>query len=115
MLARTHSVFLLLSFITADFNKCNNHPNQKNISVVGIAKVIKHAAFVETADNSSYFLDELDDWDDKYLGKKVKVKGRLVYRKEDESPQVSDSITALPQRRYGTWKVIMNPKVKLVE
>ena len=63
-------------------------------------------------DKIIYLLDGLDEWDEKYYGKKVKVTGRLkieVHKKRsiEGGPQV--------QERVGTIAIIKRPKWSLVE
>lgn len=108
-------VISLLTFFSVDLNKSNNNPNGHKITVIGTAIVIKHDAAVLTDDGHRYYLDGIDDWADEYLGKKVKVTGRLVIKEYHFQMSKNPKITAIPQQRLGTWKIIKKPKWSLVE
>jgi len=105
---------MLISFLSVDLNKCKNNPGENEITVVGMALVLKHTAAVRTNDSILYILDGIDDWKEKYLGKRVKVTGKLVIKKY-ENTERNDSIKILTQERRGIWRIIVKPKWRLVE
>lgn len=72
MLLRMY-LFPLMSFLF--FSATNSDgTNHKKITVIGIAMEDKAGTIVSTS-GGNYFLDGLDDWNETYLGKKVKVTG----------------------------------------
>ena len=98
MVIRICLISTMFIFFTAVSNKHEGNFNQKRITVIGKAVVMKHYAAVRTDDSVFYFLEGKDDWDDKHLGKRVKVSGRLYIKvwhdaKKSENPE----ITAIPQ------------------
>ena len=105
MVIRICLISTMFIFFTAVSNKHEGNFNQKRITVIGKAVVMKHYAAVRTDDSVFYFLEGKDDWDDKHLGKRVKVSGRLYIK----------VITAIPQQRYGAWKMLKKPRWSLVE
>lgn len=89
---------------------------KKKITVLGTAVVIKNDAAVRTDNNDVYFLDGIFDWDEKYNGKRIKVTGKLIIKNYTlKRRDLSDSITVLPQRQLGVWKIIKKPKWSLIE
>ncbi len=105
---------MLLTSYSVDLNKCCSNPNEPRITVVGTAIVLKHHAFVLTDDSLHYYLDAIDDWADEFRGKRVKVTGRLVIKEYRFQKSPNPEITAIPQQRLGTWKIIKKPKWSLV-
>ena len=104
---------ILVSFFAPDLSYSNRLVNR--ITIVGTAVVMKNDAAVRTDDNDLYYLDGIFDWDDEFLGKRVKVTGKLVI-KEYEIEKVTDSVIKVrPQQRLGTWKIIMKSKWSLVK
>ena len=116
MLTKIYSISLLLTLFSGDLNKCNNNPNNRRITVVGTAIVIKHHAAVRTDDSLLYYLDGIWDWDVKYKGKRVKVTGKLVTK---EYPPIGKSpypeITARPVPRLRDGIILKKAKWRLVE
>ncbi len=106
---------MLLIFHLVDLNKCNNNPSATKITVIGTAVELKQGAAVRTDENIIYDLDGVYSWDDEYLGKRVKVTGRLVFMEYHEKKNPNPEITAIPGQRYGKWRVIKRPKWNLVE
>ena len=115
MLAKIYSISMLLTFFSVTLNKCKSNPSENEITVVGTTLVLKHHAAVRTDDSILYILDDIDDWKDKYLGKRVKVTGRLVIKEFQEEKSTNSIITAISQRDYGTRRIIKKPKWSLVE
>jgi hypothetical protein len=95
------------------FKECNNNSDGKMRTVVGIAKYFKHAAYVQTK-TETYYLVGIEEWDLKFLEKKVKVTRKLYIQDEIISAK-SDSISAIPQHHYGPKKMIVHPKWSLVD
>ena len=81
----------------------------KRITVVGIALNDKDAAFVRTNNGKHYIVDGLDEWDEKYYSKTVKVTGKL--KTETHSKESTDSVAV--QERLGTWYILKKPKWSL--
>jgi len=100
---------ILLSFASVNLKNCNNTMN-KNITVFGTALEDKDGAIVKT-DKGNYLVEGLDEWGEKYYGKRVKVTGRLKIEKHEK--QSTDSVWV--QERVGTWLIIKKPKWSLVE
>lgn len=105
------------SLFSINMNQYSNDLHPAKITVVGTAVDIKHHAAVLTDDSLLYYLDGIDHWDAKYMGKRVKVTGKLVERKEYppivKSP--NPEITAYPQPRLSDGKLIKKAKWKLVK
>jgi hypothetical protein len=110
MLVKVYLYTIMIIALSVNFKNCNNTINKK-ITVIGIAEDDKDAATVLTDDGRYYILDGLDEWDEKYAGKKVKVSGKLVI--EEHKKQSTDSFQV--QERVGTWRIIKRPKWSLVE
>jgi uncharacterized membrane protein YcgQ (UPF0703/DUF1980 family) len=115
MITKIYSISILLTFFSVDLNKCSDNPNKHRITVVGTAIVIKNDAVVRTDDSLLYYLDGIYYWDDEYLGKRVKVTGKLFIQKYHEKKNTNTEITAIGQQDYGTRKLIKKPKWSLVE
>ena len=115
MVAKIILLSTLLSFFSVDFNKCSNNSKESKITVVGKALVLKNNAFVLTDDSLKYFLDGVYDWDEKYLSKRIKVTGKLVIEKYEYQKSKDTIVTAIPQQRYGVWRIIKKPRWTLVE
>ncbi len=88
----------------------SHEPTSHRITVIGIALDEKDGAIVET-EQGNYWLEELDRWDEKYYGKKVKVTGKLVIKTYKK--QSTDSIQV--QEHVGTVRILKRPKWKLLE
>lgn len=71
---------------------------------------VKGGAIVET-DQGYYWLEGLDQWDEKYYGKKIKVTGKLVIKTHEK--QSTDSIHV--QERVGTVRILKRSKWRLLE
>ena len=110
MLIKIFLSTIMLSFFSGALRNCNNKMNQK-ITVIGAALEDKEGAIVET-DKGDYLLDGLDEWGEKYYGKKVRVMGRL--KVETHKKQSIDSGLQV-QERVGTVLIIKKPKWSLVE
>ena len=78
MVIRICLISTMFIFFTAVSNKHEGNFNQKRITVIGKAVVMKHYAAVRTDDSVFYFLEGKDDWDDKHLGKRVKVQAASI-------------------------------------
>src|SRR5688572_9388771 len=113
MLIKIYLISMLLTFFSEDLNKCNNNSERK-ITVIGTAIDIKNSAVVRTDDSLLYYLDDIYYWHDEYLGKRVKVTGKLFIKEYQEEKNTNPKITTIPQRHYGHRKFIKNPKWSLV-
>jgi hypothetical protein len=105
---------MLLSFIVLNLffgNIENSIHNNRKITVVGIAEDDKDAAIVKADNGYHYIVDGLDEWDEKYYHKRVKISGKLVL--ENHKKQSTDSIQV--QERVGIWRIIKKAKWNLVE
>jgi hypothetical protein len=112
----TYNLFSYTAFFLSLFLGNDNIKNQhiemcKRITVIGIALNDKDAAIVRTVDNKYYILDGVDEWDEKYYHKKVKVTGKLKIEVHDKKS--TDSIQV--QERVGKWLIIKKPRWALVE
>ncbi len=108
-------ILMLLPSFSVDLKKCNNNPNERRITVIGTAIVIKNDAAVRTDDSILYYLDGIYDWNDEFLGKRVKATGKLFIKEYHEKKNADPEITAIPQRHYGSRKIIKKPKWSLVK
>ena len=98
----------MLSALSGNLDNCNN----KRITVIGTALDDKEGAFVLTEKHSMYFVDGLEEgWDEKYYGKKVKVTGKLILKKNENHS--TDSMWI--QEGVGTKAILMKPKWSLVK
>lgn len=70
---------------------------------------------MRTDDSLLYYLDGIYYWEDEYLGKRVKVNGKLFIKEYHEKKNNTPEITAIPQRHYSSRKIIKKPKWSLVE
>lgn len=75
-------IYMLLS-ISVDNNQ------SRKITVIGKAYDAKRSAVIRTSTGRIYYLDELSSWENKYIGKKVRVTGLLTieYNKRDNRIQ----------------------------
>lgn len=106
-------ISMWLPLIAVD--SATNNKHQHRVTVVGTALVIKNYAAVRTDDSVLYYLDGIYEWEKSYLGKRVKVTGKLSLKEYREQQNIDPSITAIPQRDYGTQKIIKKPRWRLVE
>ena len=96
--------------------KVSEHPNEntvmKKVTIIGKALDDKGDAVVITdKPRKKYFLEGLDEWDEKYYGKKVKVTGELVI--EIHENHSTDSVWV--QEYVGKMLIIKKPKWELVK
>ncbi len=83
----------------------------KRITVVGVAEDDKHEAVVVSETGRYYILEGLEEWEERYHGKRVRVTGKL--KVEVHERQSTDSVQV--QERVGTWYIIKNPRWVLAE
>lgn len=115
MMAKQYFILITHSLFAIDFNECSNNRDSTKVTVIGTAIVIKHHAAVLTDDSLLYYLDGIDDWDEKYKGKRVKVTGKLVTKEYTAVERNPDpNITAVPQPRLRDGIIIKKIKVRLV-
>lgn len=115
MLVKSYSLSILITFFSLDLSNGYNYQLNHKITVIGTAVVMKHDAAVRTDDNLLYYLNGLNEWDDKIRGKRIKVTGRLVIKKYESKKSANPNITAIPQQRLDVWKIIMKPEWSLVK
>ena len=108
-------ILLVHSLIFVNFNQCGNNTRANKIAVIGTAIVHKNQAAVVADNGSRYYLMGESDWDVKYKGRKVKVKGTLVTLGPPATKSPNPLITAPPQPRLRDGKHIEKAKWKLVE
>lgn len=114
LLIMTYLLSMLEFSFPDDTIKYDTIPKGKKIRIIGRAIIVKNYAAVRTDDSLVYYLDRIPRWDEKYEGKRIKVTGKLIIVKY-EKPKITDTVvTALPQVRLGTWKIIKKPKWSLV-
>ena len=111
MFLRICLCFIIVSF-SCNVSKHSSNTMNKRITVIGIALEDKGGAIVITdTPHRKYFIDGLDEWNEKYYGKKIKVTGILViYEQEDLS---TDSVKI--QDVIGNVATLMKPKWGLVK
>lgn len=102
-------LFSILLSLTTNSKKCGKLTDSK-ISVIGIALNDKDGAIVKT-DSSYYLVGELDEWDERYYKRKVRVAGTL--KREMRTKTSTDSVWV--QERVDTWLIIKKAKWYLVE
>ncbi len=102
--------FIIIALIIAmSIFGCKTNLNfSKKTTVVGIALNAKLAAVVVTSDSSHYYLDGVDCWDEKYYGKSVIVKGKVI--KKTGTPF---DINNPQQVITGDYYIIKRPKYYL--
>ena len=93
--------------------------SKNNIVVIGEAYNEKNGAWIlSKGDKKNYFLDGIESWDEKIVGKKVKVWGRLLVEELKEEPRtpIAPGLPPPPayQRIEGTeMRTILKAKWKL--
>jgi hypothetical protein len=113
---KVSSVPLLVLPFLFELTNCNANRDKSRFTVVGTAVSVKNDPAIRSNDSVFYYLEGIRDWPAEYLGRKVKVTGRLVVRNKPESGSATDSlITAIPQINYGKRNIIETPKWRLVE
>lgn len=115
MLSRVFLITTCAVFFSLDMTRCQVDSNKRRIVVVGRAIVLKHDAAVRTDDSLLYYLDGVDDWDDKFKGHRVRVTGKLVVKDYPLVMNPDTTFTAIPQQRRGRWKILEKPRWSLVE
>jgi hypothetical protein len=96
-----------------------NDTSKNNIVVIGEAYDSKDGIWILSKDGKNYFLDGIGSRDEKIIGKKVKVWGRLLIEKLEEKPRIPPAPgippPPIPQQIEGTVKrTILNAKWKLL-
>ena len=89
---------------------CGN-VNKDDIEVIGQAQNTKAGAtVVSREDKKIYYVDGLDSWNDKIIGKIVKVSGKLLVEKKNPPRQEEE----IKQQIVGIKRIILKPKWELV-
>jgi len=100
---------IYLYFMTLVSYSCFDN---KDIVIVGTAQNEKAGAVVISRDDEKmYYLDGLVSWDERSIGKLVKVTGRLVEEKK-EPPSNEDPIK---QQIIGIKRIIQKPKWEFIK
>lgn len=86
---------------------------QDHIVVIGQAKNAKAGAIVITKDSGSYYLEDIDSWDEEIYGKQVKVSGILKIENLKRSKQKPG--IPVRQEMVGIKRTILKPKWELVK
>jgi len=79
------------------------------ITVIGTARNAAMGAVVVRDDGRVWYVDKLSEWDDKLLGKKVKVSGVVQVRKLAPDPTVGPD-GAVSHGMVGTSTILANAK-----
>lgn len=113
----THFILLLQPLYYGNLSKCSDYGDSTKITIVGIAMVIKNQASVQTDDSVFYYLDGIDDWDVKYLGKRIKVTGRLLkkFMPSIKGSYPENTVARQPRLGASTGRIITKAKWKLVK
>ena len=77
-----------------------------NTTIIGTAWNAKEGAMLEDAQGAFYLIDGLNEWEEKFYGKRVKVTGQLVRRPAMGHPG-PDSTGAYSQSGEGETLVLM--------
>jgi hypothetical protein len=110
MLGKIYLYTIILAFLLGDAKSLEDNLTNKRITIVGMAQQAKEGAIVKS-DSGHYYVDGLDEWDEKYYGKKVKVTGRLIV-------EVHEARSTYPgefQELAGKKATLKRPKWSLVE
>jgi hypothetical protein len=115
-MAVKYFILMVHSLFFVNLNECSKNPDTTKITVVGTAIVIKSHAAVRTDDSLLYYLDGISNWDEKYIGKRVKVTGKVVIREDPFGLRSTNpNITARPQPRLRDGIYIKKAKWRLVK
>ena len=91
-----------------------NDTTKNNISVVGISFNEKDGAWLYSKlDKKKYFLDGVEQWEEKDVGKKVKAWGSLTIEETKRKPLKPGEI--VPQQRIGVKRIIVKAKWRFVK
>ena len=81
------------------------------IAIIGKAKNVKAAALIiSNNDRKEYELDGIVSWDEKILGKTIKVSGKL-FIKTTEAQKPGEPIR---QQKLGITRIILHPKWEFI-
>lgn len=81
-----------------------------NVKIKGIAYNDKGSAVVYTK-NNLYYVDELNQWPEKYINRQVIVTGDLL--KVYDTIPIDTTINIVPQSRDGLTEIIKSPKYRV--
>lgn len=109
-----HSTVILLIVLTScNISKNKDNMSRKNINIIGIAQNGKAGAMIQTKENSTYYIDNLDYWEDTELGKEIEVSGVLKKETFTEA-DLKDESGAWKQGMIGEKLTLLNPKWKII-
>lgn len=97
-------IFLLILFVSLS---CSTMCKTETI-ITGVALNAKNGAILVTEDKESYYIDNLDYWDDSIYGKKIIVKGTLIIEKDSTS--VDDNLITQSFEPNAEIKILKNIK-----
>lgn len=106
-----YSLFLL------NVKQCSKNPGEHKITVVGEAIAIKDRVGVESDDKRRYYLVVKDrhQWIDEYVGKRIKVTGILVPRKDTTRAVVDPDTLVIRTPKLKDGDTIRNARWKVVD
>lgn len=109
-------VLCVYALVFFTLKQCSKNPGEHKITVVGDAIAIMDRVGVESDDQRRYYLVVKDrhKWAEEYLGKRIKVTGILVPRKDNSREPYSDT-AAVTQPRLRDGDTIRNARWKIVE
>lgn len=104
--------YLLSLVLCINLLNCSSVTMDKDyIEIAGEAQNYKAgAAVISNGNKKVYFIDGLEFWNNEIIGKEIVVKGYLV--KIETPPQKEGE--ALKQQVAGIKRIIMKPKIKLI-
>ncbi len=86
---------------------------QRKIMVIGkIANYKSGVSVISDKTGKYYVIKKFEYWDEKMVGKRIKVWGKLKLEKPPTIPHKPR--TPIPQQFYGTRRIILNAKWKLL-
>lgn len=110
------NLYFFLSFFLTDFPCISKN----DIVVIGYAYNEKDGAWIASkSDNKNYYLEGFKDWDSKIVGKKVKVWGKLVLKKNEitklKTSKIGPPMPIPQQRQAKTIRIIVDAKWQLIK
>jgi hypothetical protein len=116
MLTKLSLLLTMAVSLSPNMKQLDLEERQKKITVIGRAISSKTYAAVKTDDSLVYYLDGISYWESELVGKRVKVTGKFFLKEfNDKTKSDNPLITAIPQQRFGTWRMLKKPKWTLVE
>ena len=86
---------------------------QKKIIIIGkVANFKEGASVISNKDGHYYILKDVYYWDEKMVGKTIKVWG--IFKLEKETKMIIKPGLPIPQHFFGNKRLILNAKWKLI-